>query len=89
MTKAFIDFTNFLIVQLAGVLGVVANLLPDSIMVVDFDSLSLGPIPPEWISTMNYFLPVQEIVWFLEIVAGILAVYYGRIVILRIVRLIH
>ena len=88
MGKVLIDIINFLIAQVGGILGTVIGLLPDSVIMLDFDSLSLGPIPAEWITALNFFLPVQEILWFLELVAGVLVVYYSRMVILRIVRLI-
>lgn len=82
------DFINAVIEQVAGALETVIGFLPSSVMILDFDSLKLGNIPIEWIQYINYFFPLQEILWFLEMVAAFFAVYYGRSVILRLFRLI-
>lgn len=84
MLEAIIIFINTLIEGLGSVLTVIFSILPSS----PFKLISNSPIA-EYLPTLNFFIPVAEIIAITQVWLSAIGVYYLYQIVLRWIKAIE
>lgn len=84
LINLLIDFVNFLIAAVGGILSFLFSVLPDT----PFSLVDIAPVA-DFLGYLNYLLPVTEIVAILTVWCSAIGVYYIYQIVLRYVKVVE